>query len=419
MHCAVAISRRSACTFHRTTALAFSRSRGHVAIDPLSFRSFHATASLQRCFRSFHTVTSLQRFHQPPLAAAVAPETSSSTAGSGATLLDGIATSQIILDNIASHIKRERESGTRAPFLAVLLCNNSRESERYVQRKADTAKQVGIESETYRFDNDTVTKDEIIEKIKQLNDDPKVDGILVQLPLPEQCAKFEATILAAVAPAKDVDGFHPSNMGNLAALAAHQGGAHARAARTEMTEAETLSEARAKVVRHVPCTPKACMELIDRYNIDLQGKHVVIFGRSATVGLPLTLMMFSRPAAVTNIDENLDRETAQKLCAMADVVLVGVGQPEYVRADWLKPGAVVIDVGINFVPKTAELTGRAAALENPIDAQASVRLCGDVAFEECAAKASYITPVPGGVGPMTVAMCMESVLRSYLYHVNK
>lgn len=155
------------------------------------------------------------------------------------------------------------------------------------------------------------------------------------------------------------------------------------------------------------------------YNISLPGKHVVVLGRSSLVGLPLTLLLLNRALTVTNIDESFGDVNARRICQQADILITAVGKANYIRADWIKEGAVVIDVGINFVPKVEPLSGLAAELENPLDAQDAMQLVGDVAYQECAKRASFITPVPGGVGPMTVAMLMENTIRSYWHRINQ
>jgi 5,10-methylene-tetrahydrofolate dehydrogenase/methenyl tetrahydrofolate cyclohydrolase len=434
----------------------------------------------------------------------------------GARVLDGLATSDAILRDLAACVVRLRSAGSgggggsggedqaataallRPPSLAVLLATSSRDSVRYVERKARAARAVGFESRTVRFDESAVTEREILEAIEQLNEDDSVDGILVQLPLPAHVS--QARVLAAVAPAKDVDGFHPNNMGALALFAArdsaagdadtsagpHAGplgistvlyhpwerrlvpsspaaapppltsaavaattpsagceanistAASACAAAAPSIPAVLQADAAQRVedphtIFHVPCTPKACLELLDRYRIPLRGKHVVVLGRSASVGLPLTLLLLSRCASVSNIDEAMPRAQAQELCRQADVLIAAVGVPEYVQHDWIKPGAAVVDVGINFVSKepaaapSASYSSSSASsssssssssppnsLINPADTAAGVRLVGDVHAPSVSRVAGALSPVPGGVGPMTVAMLMDNTLRAYI-----
>lgn len=365
------------------------------------------------------------------VAASVAPS---------ATLLDGIMTSADILAGIAAEVRASTAAGHRAPGLAVLLATRSRDSQRYVERKGEVARQVGFISHTHTFEEETVTAEQMLQCIHDLNADSAIDGILVQLPLPAHLAPMESTILSSVAPQKDVDGFHPTNVANLTALAS-----------TSPAPGDDGNVPHhAKDIYHVPCTPKACLELIDRsvetssdtsrspsrhrqhmltyacmcffsfalsYGIALAGKHVAVLGRSAAVGLPLTLLLMQRQATVTNIDRTLPESHARALCSDADVVITAVGQAGYIRSGWVKSGATVIDVGINFVPKLAPLTGHAALLENPLDARDQIRLVGDAHFDECASKAAFLTPVPGGVGPMTVAMLMDNTLKSFQHTI--
>jgi len=331
----------------------------------------------------------------------------------------------------------------RPPGLAVLIASTSRDSERYVQMKQTTAERIGFESRTYAFDSSTVTEEEMLRCLDALNKDPSIDGVLIQLPLPSHLNT--ARLLHAVEPSKDVDGFHPINMGRLALSASSSDERHKNKTKEksvltcssngddrvssgggerwrEVSQAKSLQQAidilkLEDTVHHIPCTPKACVELLDRYNISLSGLHVAVLGRSSSVGLPLTLLMMSRSATVTNIDQSMDEMEAKRICQEADVVVAAIGRAEYVRGDWLKVGAIVIDVGINFIPKTHPLTGRAALLENELDARDSLRLVGDVHFDECCQVAGYITPVPGGVGPMTVAMLMSNTMRAYLRNI--
>ena len=403
-----------------------------------------------------------------------------------AILLDGIACSDRILDDIGSGVRALLASGraSRPPGLAVLLATAARDSARYVERKSLQARRVGFDSRTIRFDERSVTTEQILASIAALNADESVDGILVQLPLPPQVDT--PRILAAVQPIKDVDCFHPANIGNLALFAARErreekqtsestaAAADSSAAALNQTQsshvgyhpwspriaalssrsssaASAASAASAELgilrdaaslesahtVFHVPCTPKACMSLLDSYGIPLAGKHVVVLGRSASVGLPLTLLMLNRCATVTNIDATTPEEEARALCATADVVISAVGVAHMIDETWIKAGATVVDVGINFVPTipTRRATGAGEATKtsataasasssasspaspaapNPADTASNLRLVGDVDFARVVHKAGHLSPVPGGVGPMTVAMLMDNTMRSWI-----
>lgn len=216
--------------------------------------------------------------------------------------------------------------------------------------------------------DDSITENELIGHVQRLNNDPSVHGVLVQLPLPEHISEHKIT--AALAPEKDVDGFGAVNVGELAK-------------------------------RHgkpffVPCTPKAVMVLLEESGVDLQGKHAVVVGRSDIVGSPVSHLLKKADATVTICHSKT--QGLEDILRQADVVVTAIGQPEYIKGDWLKPGAVVIDVGINYVPDDSKRSGH--------------RLVGDVEFTSAVKTASQITPVPGGVGPMTVAMLLDNVVHA-------
>lgn len=276
-----------------------------------------------------------------------------------AQLINGKAVSQRCLQNVADEVQKRRESGLRVPGLAVVLVGNDPASAVYVRNKNNACKQVGFESFSYELP-DTTSEEELIDLIDKLNKNPEVDGILVQLPLPPQINSQH--ILERIAVDKDVDGFHPYNVGRLAV--------------------------RKPLLR--PCTPKGVMTLLDAYQIDPKGKKVVIVGASNIVGRPLALEMMLAGATVTvchRFTQNLAEEVAH-----ADIVVAAVGKPNLIRGDWIREGAVVIDVGINRL--------------------ADGTLCGDVEFDVAQQRAAMITPVPGGVGPMTIASLMENTLIS-------
>ncbi len=285
-----------------------------------------------------------------------------------ATVISGSKIAAEIKSDIKQKLENMKDKIQHKPGLAVILVGNRKDSESYVRAKQLAAAQLGFESFVAKFDEDT-PQETIIKQVKQFNDDEKVHGILVQLPLPEHVK--EDAVLSEISIEKDVDGFNPQSMADIATNRKPQ---------------------------FTPCTPKGCMELLDRTGVDLTGKEVVVIGRSNIVGLPLSLMLLNRAATVTichSYTENLDEKVKQ-----ADIVISACGSPELVRKDWIKPGAIVIDVGINSVPDETSPKG--------------YRIVGDVCFDEVKGVASFITPVPGGVGPMTVAMLMKNTWKSFI-----
>ena len=271
-------------------------------------------------------------------------------------LIDGKAVAKRVRAEVKEQVPALLEVGV-TPTLAVVLAGEDPASAVYVRHKERACKRAGIRSIKHTLPNSCTTED-VLTVVQQLNDDPSVNGILVQLPLPKGCD--ESAILEAVDPKKDVDGFHPVNQG---ALAAGQ-------------------------PRFVPCTPNGVMRLLTEYDVNTDGAEVVVIGRSRIVGRPQALLMTSANATVT-LCHSRTRDLAAH-CRRADIIVAAVGRPEFVRGGWIKPGAVVIDVGVN-------------RLEDG-------RLVGDVAFDEAQGVAGAITPVPGGVGPMTVAMLLVNTL---------
>ena len=247
----------------------------------------------------------------------------------------------------------------RSPKLAVILVGNDPASAIYVKNKEKAAVEAGIESVVYRLEN--ITQTELLALIAELNADKGVDGILIQLPLPRDLNERE--ILQAVDPAKDVDGFHPLNLGKL-----------------------MIGEP-----APVACTPKGCMELIHQANRNLAGLRAVVIGRSLIVGKPMAQLLLREDCTVTKAHSKT--ENLPDLCRTADILVAAVGKPKIVKPDWIKDGAIVIDVGINRLPDG--------------------KLCGDVDFDACFDKCAAITPVPKGVGPMTIAMLMENTVEAY------
>lgn len=246
----------------------------------------------------------------------------------------------------------------RAPKLAVILAGDDPASAVYVRNKEKAAAEVGIESSVVRLDH--TTRDELLRLIERLNNDDGVDGILVQLPLP--AGIDENAVLQAIDPAKDVDGFHPLNLGRL-----------------------MIGEP-----APVACTPKGCMKLIHQVRRDLTGLNAVVVGRSVIVGKPMAQLLLRENCTVTTAHSKT--RDLPELCKTADILVAAVGKPRFVQADWVKDGAIVIDVGINRLPDG--------------------KLCGDVDFDTCAPKCQAITPVPKGVGPMTIAMLLENTVEA-------
>ncbi|MBR4126751.1 MAG: bifunctional methylenetetrahydrofolate dehydrogenase/methenyltetrahydrofolate cyclohydrolase FolD [Alphaproteobacteria bacterium] len=269
-------------------------------------------------------------------------------------LLNGFELAQRCRAELAERIK----TLSRAPKLAVILIGDNPASAIYVRNKENAATEVGITSEAYRFES--IYQKDLLSLIEKLNADDGVDGILVQLPLPEKLNEKE--ILQAIDPAKDVDGFHPLNLGKL-----------------------MIGEP-----APVACTPKGCLKLIHLAKPDLTGLHAVVIGRSVIVGKPMAQLLLRENCTVTTAHSKT--KNLPELCRSADIVVVAIGKPKTVKADWLKDGAIVIDVGIN-------------RLENG-------KLCGDVDFDVCFDKCAAITPVPKGVGPMTIAMLLENTVEA-------
>ena len=275
-----------------------------------------------------------------------------------AEIIDGKALAGQIREEIALQTQELIAAGV-TPGLAVVLVGEDPASRVYVTMKEKACAAAGIYSVEHKLPA-TTTQEELLALVERLNQDERIDGILVQLPLPEQID--EAKILEAISFAKDVDGFHPYNVGRL-----------------------VTGNALFK-----PCTPYGVMVLLERIGVDLTGKNVVVVGRSNIVGKPVALMCLAEHATVT-ICHSRTRDLAAKVAA-ADVVIAAVGRPEMIKGDWIKPGAVVIDVGVNRV--------------------GDKKLVGDVDYAAAAERASAITPVPGGVGPMTIAMLLQNTLES-------
>lgn len=276
-----------------------------------------------------------------------------------AQIIDGKQIAADVRSQVASKIQTRLAQGKRAPSLAVVIVGNDPASHVYVKNKKNACKEVGIQSISYDLPADS-TQDQLLSLVDELNSNPDVDGILVQLPLPAGLDSNQ--ILERIKPEKDVDGFHPFNLGRLAQ--------------------------RLPVLR--PCTPKGVMRLLESTGIDLHGQEAVVVGASNIVGRPMSLELLLAGCTVTTT-HRFTRDLAYHV-SRADIVVVGVGKPGLVKGEWIKEGAVVIDVGIN-------------RLEDG-------RLVGDVGYDEAVTRAGWITPVPGGVGPMTVACLMENTLEA-------
>ncbi|XP_052201378.1 bifunctional protein FolD 2 [Diospyros lotus] len=289
----------------------------------------------------------------------------SSQEGKQANIIDGKAIAQTIRSEIAAEVSQLSQKYGKVPGLAVVIVGSRKDSQSYVSMKRKACNEVGIKS----FDVDLpeqVSEAELMSKIHELNAIPDVHGILVQLPLPKHIN--EERILGEISIEKDVDGFHPLNIGKLA-----------------MKGREPL---------FLPCTPKGCLELLSRSGISVKGKRAVVVGRSNIVGLPVSLLLLKADATVTIVHSHTSN--AESIIREADIVIAAAGQAMMIKGGWIKPGAAVIDVGTNAVDDPSRKSG--------------YRLVGDVNFDEACKVAGCITPVPGGVGPMTVAMLLKNTL---------
>lgn len=285
------------------------------------------------------------------------------------TLLDGKATSAEIKAEIAQEVAQRLREGKPAPHLVAILVGHDGGSETYVASKIKTCSELGFRSTLIRFEDD-VTEARLLEAIEKLNHDDDVHGFIVQLPLPKHIN--EQRIIEAVDPRKDVDGFHPINVGRMSI--------------------------------GLPCfvsaTPQGIIELLKRYKVDTRGKHCVVLGRSNIVGKPMAQLLLHKgnPGDCTVTVCHSRTPNIKELCLEADIIVAALGVPEFLKADMVRSGAVIVDVGTTRVPDASKKSG--------------FRLSGDVAFDEVAPKASFITPVPGGVGPMTIVSLMLNTLQA-------
>ncbi|RLD26174.1 MAG: bifunctional 5,10-methylene-tetrahydrofolate dehydrogenase/5,10-methylene-tetrahydrofolate cyclohydrolase [Bacteroidetes bacterium] len=283
------------------------------------------------------------------------------------TILDGKKISNDIKDEIAIEVQKMKDKGEKAPHLAAVLVGDDGASLTYVGSKVRSCERVGFESTLVHLP-DTTTEEELLLKIEELNNDDDIDGFIVQLPLPPQINAER--VLLAVDPGKDVDGFHPENFGKMA------------------LDMDTF----------ISATPAGILELLERYKVETEGKHTVVIGRSHIVGRPMSILMSRKgwPGNSTVTLTHSRTKDISKLTVQADIIISALGIPEFLKADMVKDGVVIIDVGITRVPDESHPKGYV--------------IKGDVDFENVSKKASFITPVPGGVGPMTIAMLLKNTL---------
>ncbi|KAK8654331.1 hypothetical protein V6N13_128301 [Hibiscus sabdariffa] len=282
-----------------------------------------------------------------------------------ATVIDGKAIAQTIRSEIADEVRQLSQKYGKVPGLAVVIVGSRKDSQSYVAMKRKACAEVGIKSFDVNLPEE-VPESELIGKVHELNANPDVHGILVQLPLPKHIN--EEKVLGEISLEKDVDGFHPLNIGKLA-----------------MKGRDPLFE---------PCTPKGCLELLSRSGVSIKGKNAVVVGRSNIVGLPVSLLLLKADATVSIVHSRTP--DPERLVREADIVIAAAGQAMMIKGSWIKSGAAVIDVGTNAIDDPTKKSG--------------YRLVGDVDFEEASKVAGWITPVPGGVGPMTVAMLLRNTL---------
>ncbi len=282
-------------------------------------------------------------------------------------LIDGKKVAAEMKQEIAEEVKKIVENGGRAPHLAAILVGHDGGSETYVAYKIKDCEAVGFKSSLIRYEDD-VTEEELLSKIDELNNDDELDGFIVQLPLPKHIS--EQKVIEAINPKKDVDGFHPANVGRMVI----------------------------GLPSYISATPYGIVELLKRYNIETSGKNCVIVGRSNIVGRPLSVLMSQKAVNATVTVAHSRTKDLEEVCRNADILIAAIGVPEFVKGNMVKDGAVVIDVGTTRVKSDKTKSGW--------------KLKGDVLFEDVADKCSYITPVPGGVGPMTRVSLLQNTLLS-------
>ena len=284
-------------------------------------------------------------------------------------ILDGKKAAQAIRNELKMEVAQRAAEGKKIPHLAAILVGSNGASETYVAAKVKACEEVGFKSTLIRFE-ETIAAIKLLDKIEELNNDPDVDGILVQLPLPKHIS--DQQVIDAINPEKDVDGFHPVNVGKMM-----QG-----------------------VAGFIPATPHGIMLLLKHYKIDTKGKHAVVVGRSNIVGRPMSVLLSSNsnPGNCTVTICHSHTKNIKDFCLQADIIVAALGKPEFITEDMVKEGAIIIDVGITREMDASKKSG--------------FKLKGDVQFEKVAPKCSYITPVPGGVGPMTIAALMKNTFHS-------
>ena len=284
-------------------------------------------------------------------------------------ILDGKKTSLDIQNEIAEEVTKLVQNGGKKPHLAAILVGDNGASETYVGAKVKACNKVGFDSTLIRLEN-SISEAQLLDEVKKINDDDSIDGLIVQLPLPNHIDEMKIT--ETILPSKDVDGFHPQNIGKMVL----------------------------NLPTFLPATPSGILELISRYNIETSGKHCVVIGRSNIVGSPMSILMArnNNPGNCTVTLTHSRTKNLKEICKTADILIVALGKEEFVTKDMVKENACVIDVGINRVKSDKTKSGW--------------KLLGDVDFHNVASKTSFITPVPGGVGPMTIAMLLKNTLQA-------
>ena len=288
-------------------------------------------------------------------------------------LIDGRIIAKTIKEEIRKEVSDLLDAGKRPPHLVAVIVGEDGASLSYVASKEKQSKEVGFTSSVYRFP-ETITEKELLETLDFLNNDPEVDGYIVQLPLPKHIS--ERKILESINPAKDVDGFHPTNEGRMMI----------------------------GLPSYIPATPYGIKKLLDRSNIETEGKHCVVLGRSNIVGTPISILM-SRNSSKANCTVTMchsKTKNLKEICLQADIIIVAIGKPEFLTADMVKEGAVIVDVGIHRIPA---------------DNEKGYKIIGDVKYDEVAPKCKAITPVPGGVGPMTIVALLDNTLKAYKHEI--
>ncbi|MEE1227071.1 MAG: tetrahydrofolate dehydrogenase/cyclohydrolase catalytic domain-containing protein [Bacteroidales bacterium] len=288
-------------------------------------------------------------------------------------LIDGRIIAKTIKEEIRKEVSDLLDAGKRPPHLVAVIVGEDGASLSYVASKEKQSKEVGFTSSVYRFP-ETITEKELLETLDFLNKDPEVDGYIVQLPLPKHIS--ERKVLESINPAKDVDGFHPTNEGRMMI----------------------------GLPSYIPATPYGIKKLLDRSNIETEGKHCVVLGRSNIVGTPISILMSrnSKKANCTVTMCHSKTKNLKEICLQADIIIVAIGKPEFLTADMVKEGAVIVDVGIHRIPT---------------DNEKGYKIIGDVKYDEVAPKCKAITPVPGGVGPMTIVALLDNTLKAYKHEI--